>query len=152
MLAFLLKRLLNAAFVVLAIALLAFMIFRFFGDPVERMVNEHATQSDRVELCERLGLNDSLPVQYNAVQGDFGMSYRNQQDVMVLIAERFPATFKLVIVATVLSLVIGIPLGVLTAVYRDSRLADTLQLGSIIGVSLPIAATVPDRAVGQYDR
>lgn len=142
MLAFLLKRLLNAVFVMLAVALLAFMIFRFFGDPVEMMVNEQATQSDRAELRERLGLNDSMPVQYirfvsRAMQGDFGMSYRNQQDVMVLIAERFPATMELVIVATVLSLVIGIPLGVLTAVYRDSKLADSLQLGSIIGVSLP---------------
>ncbi|MFK7860957.1 MAG: ABC transporter permease [Granulosicoccus sp.] len=142
MLAFLVKRLLNAAFVMLAVALLAFMIFRFFGDPVEMMVNEQATQSDRAELRERLGLNDSFLVQYTrfvgqAVQGNFGMSYRNQQDVMVLIAERFPATFELVMVATLLSLLIGIPLGVLTAVYRDSRLADFLQLGSIVGVSLP---------------
>jgi peptide/nickel transport system permease protein len=73
----------------------------------------------------------------NATQGDFGISYRNQQDVMVLISERFPATIELVLMATMISLVVGIPLGVITAVHRDSRLADLLQLGSIVGVSLP---------------
>lgn len=142
MLAFLIKRTANAAFVMLAVALLAFVIFRFFGDPVEMMVNEQATQADRAELRERLGLNDGFLTQYgrfiaDAARGDFGISYRNQQDVMVLIGERFPATFELVIVATVISLVVGIPLGVITAVHRDSRLANLLQLGSIVGVSLP---------------
>ncbi|OCX61589.1 ABC transporter permease [Thioclava sp. SK-1] len=142
MIAFLLKRTANAAFVMLAVALLAFVIFRFFGDPVEMMVNEQATQADRMELRERLGLNDSFVTQYtrfvsNAAQGNFGISYRNQQDVMVLIKERFPATFELVLVATVISLVVGIPAGVITAVYRESRLANMLQLGSIVGVSLP---------------
>jgi len=142
MIAFLLKRIANAAFVMLAVALLAFVIFRFFGDPVEMMVNEQATLADRVELRERLGLNDSFITQYtrfvtDTVQGDFGISYRNQQDVMVLIKERFPATFELVLVATFISLVVGIPAGVITAVYRESRLANILQLGSIIGVSLP---------------
>ena len=142
MIAFLIKRSANAAFVMLAVALLAFIIFRFFGDPVEMMVNEQATQADRAELRERLGLNDGLLTQYtrfvtNAVQGEFGISYRNQQDVMVLIQDRFPATFDLVLVATVISLVVGIPLGVLTAIYRDSKLANALQLGSIVGVSLP---------------
>jgi len=142
MLALLIKRIANAALVMLAVAFLSFVIFRFFGDPVDMMVNEQATQADRAELRERLGLNDGLVVQYmrfvtNAVQGDFGISYRNQQDVMVLIGERLPATLELVIVATIVSLVIGIPLGVITAIRRDSRLADALQLGSIVGVSLP---------------
>ena len=142
MLAFLVKRAANAAFVMLSVAFLAFLIFRFFGDPVEMMVNEQATQQDRAELRERLGLNDGFLTQYgrfvvHAVEGDFGISYRNQQDVMVLIGERFPATFELVLVATLISLAVGIPLGVITAVHRDSRLADTLQLGSIVGVSLP---------------
>lgn len=142
MLAFLLKRTANAVFVMLAVALLAFVIFRFFGDPVEMMVNEQATLQDRIDLRERLGLNDGFLTQYtrfvtNAVQGDFGISYRNQQDVMVLIEERFPATLELVLVATLISLVVGIPAGVVTAIYRDSKLANMLQLGSIVGVSLP---------------
>lgn len=142
MLAFLIKRTANAIFVMLAVAFLAFVIFRFFGDPVEMMVNEQATQSDRAELRERLGLNDGFITQYvrfvvNAAQMDFGISYRNQQDVTVLIKDRFPATFELVLVATVISLVVGIPLGVVTAVHRNSALANVLQTGSIVGISLP---------------
>ncbi|MFN3263259.1 MAG: ABC transporter permease [Pikeienuella sp.] len=146
MLAFLIKRTANAALVMLAVAFLAFLIFRFFGDPVEMMVNEQATQEQRDELRERLGLNDGFLTQYfrfvaNAAQGDFGISYRNQQDVMTLIGERFPATLELVIVATILSLAVGVPLGVLTAIHRRSRLADALQIGSIVGVSLPSFVT-----------
>ena len=116
MLVFLVKRLGNAILVMLAVAFCAFMIFRFLGDPVEMMVNESATQVERDELRQRLGLEDDVLTQYvrfvvNAAQGEFGMSWRNQQEVISLIGERFPATFELVLMATILSLVIGIPLG-----------------------------------------
>ncbi|KIQ00278.1 ABC transporter permease [Agrobacterium tumefaciens] len=142
MLAFLIKRIGNAVLVMLTVAFFAFLIFRFLGDPVEMMVNESATQVDRDELRGRLGLNDGFLVQYvrfvaNAAQGEFGLSWRNQQSVLGLIAERFPATFELVIIATILSLVIGIPLGVFTAIGRGKWWAESLQFSSIIGVSLP---------------
>ena len=142
MLVFALKRLLNAAGVMLAVALIAFVCFRFVGDPVEMMLNEQATQQQRSDLRERLGLNRSMPEQYlafvaNAARGDFGISYRNQQDVFPLIAERFPATFELVIVATLISLLLGLPLGVYTALNRRAPLAQLLQLVSVFGVSLP---------------
>ncbi|UHS63043.1 ABC transporter permease [Agrobacterium vaccinii] len=142
MLAFLIKRIGNAVLVMLTVAFFAFLIFRFLGDPVEMMVNESATQVDRDELRGRLGLNDGFLVQYvrfvaNAAQGEFGLSWRNQQSVLGLIAERFPATFELVIIATVLSLAIGIPLGVFTAIGRGKWWAESLQFSSIIGVSLP---------------
>ncbi len=142
MLAFLIKRVFNAALVMLVVAAMAFLIFRFLGDPVEMMVNNQATQSDRDQLRNRLGLNDSMPVQFGkfvfrAVHGDFGISYRNQQTVSSLIAQRFPATLELVIVATLLSLIIGIPLGIITAIYRGKWFAETLQFASIMGVSLP---------------
>jgi peptide/nickel transport system permease protein len=139
---FLLKRLLNAAGVMLTVAFLAFLIFRFVGDPVELMLNEQASQAQRDELRERLGLNKNFAMQFatfvgNAVRGDFGISYRNQQEVFTLIAERFPATFELVLVATFLSLAIGIPAGVYTAIRRDSFPAKLLQFVSVLGVSLP---------------
>ncbi len=142
MLAFLIKRLINAVGVMLIVALLAFTIFRFVGDPVEMMLNEQASQVERDALRERLGLNQGVVMQFgtfviNAVQGDFGISYRNQREVSSLIAERFPATFELVIVATLMSLLIGIPLGVITAIHRGSVAAQTLQFVSILGVSLP---------------
>ena len=142
MLVFVIKKLANALFVMLAVAFLAFLIFRLAGDPVDMMSTEQTTEADRELLREKLGLNDGFIVQYarfvvNAAQGEFGISYRNGQDVLGLIAERFPATMELVIVATLLSLVIGLPLGVLTAIKRGKWYSELLQFGSIIGVSLP---------------
>jgi peptide/nickel transport system permease protein len=142
MLVFLLKRIFNAAVVMLAVAAMAFLIFRFVGDPVEMMVNEQTTQAQRDQLREHLGLNDGVVIQFerfvvNAAHGDFGISYRNQRPVSELIAERFPATLELVLVATILSLLIGIPLGVVTAIHRGTWYSETLQFGSILGVSLP---------------
>jgi peptide/nickel transport system permease protein len=139
---FLLKRLLNAAAVMLAVAFLAFLIFRFVGDPVELMLNDQASQAQRDELRARLGLDKGFVLQFatfvgNALHGDFGISFHNQQDVFTLIVERFPATFELVLVATFLSLAVGIPLGVYTAIRRDSPLAKALQFLSVLGVSLP---------------
>ncbi|TNM63511.1 ABC transporter permease [Aliirhizobium smilacinae] len=142
MIAFLVKRIGNAILVMLTVAFFAFLIFRFLGDPVEMMVNESATQVERDELRTRLGLNDGFLAQYvrfvtNAAQGEFGLSWRNQQNVITLIADRFPATFELVIIATILSLAIGIPLGVFTAIGRGRWWAEGLQFSSIVGVSLP---------------
>ena len=142
MLAFLIKRVLNAAGVMLTVAFFAFLIFRFVGDPVELMLNEQASQAQRDELRARLGLDRSFPLQYaafvgNAARGEFGISYRNQQDVIVLIAERLPATLELLLMATFLSLAIGIPLGIYTAVARNSWPAQALQFISVLGVSLP---------------
>ncbi|MFK0686461.1 ABC transporter permease [Ochrobactrum sp. BD67] len=142
MLVFIIKRLANAVMVMLAVALLAFLIFRLAGDPVEMMANEQMTQADRDNLRERLGLNDGLMTQYtrfvvNAAQGNFGISYRNGQDVLGLIGERFPATLELVLVATLISLLVGLPLGVLTAIKRGKWYTEGLQFLSIVGVSLP---------------
>ncbi len=142
MLAFIVRRVVNAVGVMLAVALMAFVIFRFVGDPVDMMLNEQASQTQRDELRERLGLNASVGMQFvhfvaNAAHGEFGISYRNQQDVFALVAERFPATFELVMMATLLSLLVGVPLGVLTAIYRKSRVAQALQFVSILGISLP---------------
>lgn len=142
MLAFLIKRSANAVFVMLSVTFIAFMIFRFVGDPVELMLNEQATQEQRDDLREKLGLDEPFIVQFgtfvvNAAQGDFGISFRNQQDVLGMIAERFPATFELVIVATIISLVVGIPIGVITAIRRQTWYAEAMQFSSIIGVSLP---------------
>lgn len=142
MLAFLIKRIGSAILVMLAVAFLAFLIFAVAGDPVEMLVNEQASQSDRDDLRERLGLDRPFLAQYvtfviNAAQGEFGISYQSQRDVMSLIASRLPATLELVFIASVLSLLVGIPLGVITAIYRGKWYSETLQFVSIFGVSLP---------------
>lgn len=142
MLIFITKRLVNAVFVMLAVAFLAFAIFRVAGDPVEMLANEQMSQEDRDAMRDRMGLNDPMMVQYarfvsNAATGDFGMSWRNGQEVLPLIAERFPATMELVLVATLISLLVGVPMGVLTAIGRKKWYAEGMQFLSIIGVSLP---------------
>lgn len=142
MIVFLIKRISSAILVMLAVAFLAFLIFAVAGDPVELMVDEMATQADRDALRERLGLDRPFLVQYatfvmNAAQGEFGISYQTQQDVMSLIATRLPATLELVFIASMLSLLVGIPLGVITAIHRGKWFSETLQFVSIFGVSLP---------------
>jgi peptide/nickel transport system permease protein len=143
---FLIRRILQSIFVLLTVALVAFVMFRFLGDPVNNMVGQDATLEDRAELRERLGLNDPFIVQYarfvaNAVQGDFGVSYRNSQPVGRLLLERIPATAELVLVAAFMSLGIGIPLGVYTALRPTGAFAQVLQVTSLIGISLPTFVT-----------
>lgn len=142
MLVLVLRRIGNAVIVMLTVAFVAFMIFRMLGDPVQLMLNAQATQIERNELRERLGLNEPPVMQFvvfvaNAARGEFGISYRNQQYVGALIAERFPATFELVMVATVLALLIGVPLGVFAAIRRRSLPARVLHLLSMVGISVP---------------
>jgi len=142
MVAFIIRRLLQGALVMLIVGSIAFVMFRFVGDPIENMVREDASVQEREELRERLGLNDPIFVQYwrfvtNALRGNFGVSYRSQRPVHELLAERLPATLELVFVGAILALSVGIPLGVYTALHRDSLLSQLIQVVSLIGVSLP---------------
>ena len=146
MLGFLIRRIIQSVFVMLAVALIAFMMFRFMGDPVNSMVAETATTEERDAVRERLGLDQPLYVQYGrfvarAATGDFGLSWRNARPVSTLLAERFPATAELVLVAAGLSLVLGIPLGILTALRPHSLSTQALQLMSLVGISLPTFVT-----------
>ena len=146
MLLFILKRLAQAVLVMLTVALIAFALFRFVGDPVQSMVGQDTTEAQRAELRESLGLNDSVPVQFvrfvqNAAMGEFGQSYRLRQPVSALIAERFPATFELAMVSAVLALVIGIPMGVYTALNRNGILSRLFMTVSLVGISLPTFLT-----------
>ena len=142
MLAFVIRRLLQGALVMLVVGSIAFMMFRFVGNPVESMLGQQATREEREEMRLRLGLDDPFFFQLgrfviNASQGNFGISYRNQRPVKDLIAERLPATLELVLVAACLSLSLGIPMGVYTALKRDSWTSHLLQTLSLVGISLP---------------
>ncbi|MGF7008571.1 ABC transporter permease [Aminobacter sp. BE322] len=146
MFVFLVRRLLQAVMVMLAVAFIAFLMFRFLGDPVNNIVSQDATQAQREEVRQRLRLDDPLVIQYgrfvvNAARGDFGISYRNSRPVSALLAERLPATAELVLVAAVLSLVLGIPLGIYTALRPRGVLSQGLQIMSLIGISLPTFVT-----------
>jgi peptide/nickel transport system permease protein len=146
LIATLLARLGQAVLVMLAVTAIAFLMFRFVGDPVLIMSREGATPEERAELRERLGLDRPVIVQYGAflgrvVTGDLGISYRNQRPVAVLLAERLPATLELVIVATLLSLSLGIPLGVLCALRPHGIAARAVQTFSLVGISTPTFVT-----------
>lgn len=146
MFVFLVRRLLQAVMVMLAVAFIAFLMFRYLGDPVNNIVSQDATQSQREEVRQRLRLDDPMAIQYgrfviNAAKGDFGVSYRNSRPVSALLAERFPATAELVLVAAMLSLVLGIPLGIYTALKPRGVLSQGLQIMSLIGISLPTFVT-----------
>jgi peptide/nickel transport system permease protein len=142
MLAFTIRRIFEAAIVMLTVALLAFVLFRFVGDPVNQMVGQDTTLAEREELRERLGLNDPVIVQFgrfiwNAARYDFGISYQVKRPVTSLIAERFPATFELALTAALFAVLLGIPMGVYTGIHRDSWLSKLFLSVSLIGSHYP---------------
>src|SRR6188472_3204701 len=142
----LLSRLGQAALVMLVVSAVSFVMFRYVGDPVATMSRENASVEEKAELRRSLGLDQPLVVQYGrfltrTLSGDLGISYRNQRPVTQLIAERLPATLELVIVATILSLALGIPLGVLCALRPDGVAARLVQAVSLVGISTPTFVT-----------
>ena len=142
MLAFILRRVLQSAIVLAVVALIAFGLFNFTGDPIAFMVGQDATTEEKVALRADLGLDKPFYVQFarfvgNALHGEFGRSLRQARQVSTLFKERLPATLELSFVAALLALVVGIPLGVYTALRRDTWSAHLLLAASLIGVSLP---------------
>jgi peptide/nickel transport system permease protein len=143
MLAFLIRRVLQALLVMLVVALIAFIMFRFVGDPINQMVGLETSAQERAHLREVLGLNDPIAVQFarfvwNALHFDFGISYQFKQPVVALIGERFPATIELAFVSAAFALLAGIPMGVYTALNRRSWLSTLLLTISLVGISLPV--------------
>lgn len=142
MLAFIIRRIVQALAVLLVVGFIAFSLFRFVGDPVTNMVGQETTLQDRLELAEQLGLNEPVVFQYwrfltGAVQGELGVSYRLGRPVAEVIAERLPATLELALVSGLMALIFGIGLGVYTALHRQGWLSNTIMMLSLIGVSLP---------------
>ncbi|MGR3311849.1 ABC transporter permease [Roseovarius indicus] len=146
MTAFILRRLIQSILVMLAVALIAFTMFRFVGDPVNSMLPENATAEERQDLREQLGLNAPVTTQFarfvtGAAQGEFGISYRNKRPVSDLIAERLPATLELVLAAAIFALAMGVPMGIYTALHRKGFLSNFMQILSLIGISVPTFVT-----------
>ena len=142
MLAFILRRIVQALVVMLAVAFIAFMLFQYVGDPVASMLGQDATPEQRERLRADLGLDQPFVMQFahfagNAVRGDFGISLRQGRQVSALIAERLPATLELSLAAAVIALAAGIPLGVYAALRRGSFGSQVVMTLSLLGVSLP---------------
>lgn len=142
MLAYLIRRIVQSALVMLVVALVSFALFRYVGDPIVAMVSQETTLEDRAALRDLLGLNDPFLVQFgrfigNAVQGEFGLSYRLQQPVMELILQRLPATLELALVSGLAAFVLGVTAGVYTALKPRGAISTAIMTTSLIGVSLP---------------
>jgi len=142
MMALVLRRLLQSIVVMLVVALMAFTIFRYVGDPVAMMVGQETSLQERAQLRVTLGLNDPIPVQFGRfvirmVHGNFGISYQIGRPVSELLVERLPATLELSGIAALFALLVGIPMGVYTALYPTRWLSKIFLGISLIGISLP---------------
>ena len=142
MLAFAIRRLVQAVGVMLVVALITFLMFRFVGDPVNQLVGVDTTPEQRAELRQDLGLNDPVIIQFarfvgKAARFDFGISYQIKQPVSGLIASRLPATLELSLVSAVFALLVGLPMGVYTGLYPQTLLSRLFLAVSLAGISLP---------------
>ena len=140
---YIVRRLLLALPVMLLVATAVFLLLRIVpGDPAGVMLGSDATEERRLELRRELGLEDPLPVQYvsflaKVLQGDLGTSYFLRKPVAEALLERIQPTFVLTLLATLVSVSIGLPTGILAAHWRGSWL-DVISMGmAILGASIP---------------
>lgn len=140
---FLGKRLLQLIPVVWGVGTLVFLLLHFVpGDPVDIMLGETAQQANRDALRASLNLDKPMGAQYllfwkGVATGTLGTGFLSKRPVGALIAERFPATFKLTLASLLWALLLALPLGVLSAVYRDGLLDRAVLMVSILGVAMP---------------
>ena len=139
---FLARRLALALVTLLAVSLIIFILGRISGDPRHIYLDDYSTQEDWDRMGELLGLDKPLYQQYaiflkGAFQGDLGVSVKEKRPVVDIILERLPATLMLGVAALALSLIIGVPLGILSAVKRDSILDQFTKLVALIGQAAP---------------
>ncbi|MQX38224.1 ABC transporter permease [Roseospira navarrensis] len=144
--AFLIKRLLQAALVMFVISLIGFSIQDNLGDPLRELVGQSVSEAEREALRDEMGLNDPFFVQYwrflgNAVQGDLGDSYFFKRPALEVIADKFPATLDLVVGATIIIVLVSIPMGCYCAIRPKDWLARGVMGASIVGISIPVFLT-----------
>ncbi len=139
---FLSTRLWNGLLVMIGVSFISFLLFTYIGDPVNNLLGETATGEQKQAMRAALGLDQPLVWRFFkylglAMQGEFGISYRNLEPVGHVLLSRVPATLELALCAAVLALGVGIPMGVYAGIKRDSWLAQTMQVVSLVGVSIP---------------
>lgn len=142
MIVYLLRRLGQSLLAIIAMAVLVFIGVYFIGNPVDVLINPEATQAQIAATTERLGLDKPLYQQFgifvgNLLHGDLGTSFVYGRPALDIILERLPATMELAIVALILSVGIGVPLGVWAGLRPNSIAGRTIMAGSILGFSLP---------------
>jgi len=139
---YLTKRFFQSLIAIFGITLIVFLVLNFAGDPVALMLPETASFEEIEALREKLGYNDPIIVQYwrflkNAFRGDFGMSYNYNQPALDVVLERVPATVTLAVSAMLISLLIGIPAGVISAVKRNTISDAVIRSLALLGQCIP---------------
>jgi peptide/nickel transport system permease protein len=137
------QRIMQAIMVALVMALILFLGLHLIGSPVETLLPVEATHEERLRLIADLGLDRPLYEQFflflkNALQGNLGVSYVYREPAIDLILSRLPATLELALAAVLLSLLVGVPLGLMAGWRSESALARIIMTGSILGFSLPV--------------
>lgn len=142
MLKYMLRRVLQMIPVLFIITIITFLFVNASGDPTAMLLPPEATAADREVLREALGLNEPLYVQYgifikNALHGDFGTSFRYGTSAMSVVMEKMPATLQLASVSLLCSILVAIPLGILSAHTKDSPFDVVVSGISSLGRSMP---------------
>ena len=142
MLIFLIRRLLQSVLVLLVMSLLVFAGVYAIGNPVDILISPDANQAERARIIAAFGLDQPLWRQYllflqNAAAGNLGRSFAFSTPALALILERFPATMELAVSAMLMSVLFGIPLGLLAGLKPDSIAGKTIMTVSVLGFSLP---------------
>lgn len=142
MLTWLIRRLIQALFIVLAMTVIVFIGVHVIGNPVDILISPEADQAERARIIADLGLDQPLWRQYlvflvQALHGDLGRSFVFNEPALKLIAGRMPATLELAVTAVLLSIIIGVPLGLYAGLKPNGFLGRTIMAGSILGFSLP---------------
>jgi peptide/nickel transport system permease protein len=142
MIAFILRRLMQSVAVVAAMSVIVFFGVNIVGDPVHLLINPQADQKDIEAAIRALGLDRPVWEQYwhfvrGALAGDLGKSFIFGESALKVILQRMPATIELAVAALIMSIVIGIPLGLYAGLKPDSAVSKTIMAGSIVGFSLP---------------
>jgi peptide/nickel transport system permease protein len=141
---YIVRRLLQAVITLFLVSVIVFILGRLTGDPVALLLTEYSTEEDKILITKQLGLDKPLPEQYaiflgNALRGDLGRSIRGERaPALKLVLERLPATMELAAIAVLVSFLIGLPLGVITAVKKGSFLDTIFRILALLGQAAPV--------------
>ncbi|WEX09028.1 ABC transporter permease [Chelativorans sp. AA-79] len=138
----LIRRTIQALFVIFAMTLIVFLGVNVIGNPVDILINPDANQAERARVIAQFGLDQPLWKQYldflgGLLHGDLGNSFVYNRPALDVIFERLPATLELAVAALVIAIVVGLPLGLYAGLYANSIAARVIMTGSILGFSLP---------------
>ncbi|MCJ7493067.1 MAG: ABC transporter permease [Deltaproteobacteria bacterium] len=140
---YILKRLFHSIFVLIGISVVVFIILHLTGDPAALLMPMDATPEQVAQFRKEMGFTDPLLVQYwrffkGTLRLDFGLSFRHSQPALDLVLERMPATIQLTITAMIIAMIIAVPVGIISAIRRNSILDHIGMTGALLGQSTPV--------------